>query len=135
MTSSFSTTVKDYMQNKIIMVEANDKLITAAQKMSENNIGALIVMKNNNAIGMLTERDIVRAFVKQAEMDPVADYMSSPLIMIEDNSVLGRATQLMMIKKIRRLPVTDKSGTIVGFFNLRDLISAIHNSFSVLLEA
>ncbi|MCE7735892.1 MAG: CBS domain-containing protein [Candidatus Heimdallarchaeota archaeon] len=135
MTSSFSTTVKDYMQNKIIMVDVNDKLITAAQKMSDNNIGALIVMKNDNAIGMLTERDIVKAFVKQAEMEPVSNYMSSPLITIEDKSVLGRATQLMIIKKIRRLPVTNEDGTIVGFFNLRDLMSAIHNSFSVLFDA
>ncbi len=83
---------------------------------------------------MLTGRDTFRAFAKQAEMDPVADYMGSQLITSENDSVSGRVTRLMMIKKIRTLPVTDKTGTIVGFFNLRDLISTFHISFCVLFE-
>ena len=61
--------------------------------------------------------------------------MNSPLITIEGNSVLGRATQLMMIKKIRRLPVVGDNGEIVSFLNLRYLMSAIHNSFVTLFDA
>lgn len=135
MTGSFSTTVKDYMQNEIIKVESNEKLISAAKIMVENSIGALIVMKNDKAVGMLTERDILKAFVKHAENDSVENYMNSPLITIEGNSVLGKATQLMMMKKIRRLPVVGDNGNIVGFLNLRDLMSAIHNSFITLFDA
>ena len=135
MTSSISTTVKDHMNNAIKKIDESAKLIEAATVMVDKKIGALIVMKDSVAVGMLTERDILKAFVKKAEEAQVSEYMSNPLITIDGNARLGQATQLMASKKIRRLPVTDESGSIVGFFNLRDLMSAIHNSFAILFEA
>ncbi|OLS28767.1 MAG: Inosine-5'-monophosphate dehydrogenase [Candidatus Heimdallarchaeota archaeon LC_2] len=135
MTSSISTTVGDYMNNTIKKIDESAKLIDAASIMVNQKIGALIVMKGSEAIGMLTERDILRAFVKKAEETAVNAYMSTPLITIDGNARLGRATQIMASKKIRRLPVTNSTGEIVGFFNLRDLMNAVHNSFLSLFES
>ncbi|MHA2029278.1 MAG: CBS domain-containing protein [Candidatus Kariarchaeaceae archaeon] len=135
MTGSLSTKVKDHMKNHIFKIDQNELLQNAAANMIQNKIGALIVMENSKAVGMVTERDILRAFVAKSEHSPVKDFMSAPLITIDGNSVLGKITQLMSSKKIRRLPVTNQDGEIVGFFNLRDLMAAIHNSFITLFEA
>ena len=135
MTSSISTTVKDYMNSTIKKIDESAKLIDAASTMVNQKIGALIVMEDSKAAGILTERDILKAFVKKAEESSVKEYMSAPLITINGNARLGQATQLMASKRIRRLPVTDEDGEIVGFFNLRDLMSAVHNSFTSLFEA
>lgn len=135
MTSSLSITVKDYMNSTIKKIDSTATLIEAATLMVDKQIGALIVVSNTKPVGMLTERDILRAFVKKAEESQVNQYMSTPLITIHRNSRLGQAAQLMASKKIRRLPVTSESGDIIGFFNLRDLMSAVHNSFTALFEA
>ncbi len=135
MTSSLSITVKDYMNSTIKKIDSSATLIEAATTMVDKQIGALIVVRDTKHIGMLTERDILKAFVKKAEESRVSEYMSAPLITIDGHARLGQAAQLMARKKIRRLPVTTESGDIVGFFNLRDLMSAVHNSFAALFES
>lgn len=130
--------VKDQMKSDIITVNLNSSLKDAAKIMVDRSIGALVVIDNSEPAGIITERDILRAFVKGEDTNKnseVSQYMSSPLISIYENDGIGLAAQKMIIKGIRRLGVLNKNNEVVGFCNMRDLIEGIHESFLSLFEA
>ncbi|MHA2248920.1 MAG: CBS domain-containing protein [Candidatus Kariarchaeaceae archaeon] len=126
------------LSTDVIPIEKEAKLMAAASIMAEKSIGALVVVEEGKPIGMITERDILRAFANvEIATGPVtvATYMSTPLITINGNEGLGNAAQLMLMKGIRRLVVINDEGEVTGFINMRKLIKSIHESFIALFEA
>lgn len=99
----------------------------AALKMQENKIGSLMITDNGNYTGIITEADLVRKVIgyrlKAAEI-PVGVIMNTPIIDIDINASVQRATELMESKGIRHLGVSEH-GKIVGVLSVRDLIGMI----------
>ena len=128
---------KDRMSKEVVSVEKHASLKEASKLMINRSIGALIVMENSEPVGMITERDILKAFVDQDNTEiplPVASYMTSPLISVKDDDPISKAAQMMLIKRIRRLGVIDDNKKIVGFLNIRDILLGVHESFLSLFE-
>lgn len=104
----------------------------AARLMRSHHVGCLVVVDETPAgripVGMLTDRDIVTAVVAK-EVDPrtlhVEDVMSAdPVVVREDASVID-LLRTMRAKGLRRLPVTDAGGALVGLIALDDLLGVI----------
>ena len=105
--------------------------------MYQRNIGGIIILKDilsNNAseegnpIGIITERDIARlvAFSSNLSTDtPTSELMSQPLITINQNSSIKDASDLMQQHDIRRLPVLDNKGKLVGIITAKDILKAM----------
>ena len=95
--------------------------------MTKTNIGAVIVMNNNEAVGIVTERDVMNRVYK-ARKDPftvrVKDIMSTPLEAIEFDDSLTEALQRMREKDIRRLAVV-RSNQLVGIITHRRVLEAL----------
>ena len=95
--------------------------------MTKTNIGAVIVMDNDEAVGIVTERDVMNRVYK-ARKDPftvmVKDIMSSPLEAIGFDDSLAEALQRMREKDIRRLAVV-RSNQLVGIITHRRVLEAL----------
>ena len=115
------TKVKDVMTKTVITIESNKTVIEGAALMAENNVGNLIVMKDNMPIGIVTERDFVRRVI--AEDKPlktkISEIMSMPLRVIDPNAPLKEAARRMVSKKIRRLAVINDT-KLVGIITATD---------------
>ncbi|MEK6877040.1 MAG: CBS domain-containing protein [Thermoproteota archaeon] len=119
---SDSTFVKDIMKNNVISIDSSMTVKDAAEMMDGSEIGGIVVMENNIAIGIVTERDIVRRIVAKNKnhSTKLKDVMSAPLITINPDETVWELAQLMKRKKIHRVPVT--SGTrLVGIVTTTDL--------------
>lgn len=117
-----STFVKDVMKNNVISIDSSMTIKDAAEMMDSSEIGGIVVMENNIATGMVTERDIVRRIVAKNKdySTKLNDVMSTPLITISPDETVWELAQLMKVKKIHRVPVT--SGTrLVGIVTTTDL--------------
>jgi len=117
-----STFVKDIMKNNVISIDSSMTVKDAAEMMDSSEIGGIIVMENNIATGMITERDIVRRIVAKNKnySTKLNEVMSIPLITISPDETVWELAQLMKVKKIHRVPVT--SGTrLVGIVTTTDL--------------
>lgn len=130
-------TVSTIMTPNVITVNEKQTLREASKFMYQHNIGGLIVLmdtsNNENAeidkpIGIITERDIARlvAFSSNLSTDTViSEVMSKPLITINQNSSIKEATDLMQQNNIRRLPILDNKGKLVGIITAKDILRSI----------
>jgi CBS domain-containing protein len=134
-----SVPVSNIMVRNVKTAEENQSINTIAKMMSENNIGSLVIVKSNEVgglSGIITERDIVRiAGAAQASstlLQLIArDIMSKPVITIDAGSSIQDAIRSMKLNNIRRLPVVNKEGKMVGIITDKDIFRAIINSQSL----
>jgi CBS domain-containing protein len=118
--------------NAVHTIPPEATLAEVVQKLVANNCGSLVVMEDDRMIGIITERDILRACAanhRGLEERQVREHMSSNLITglcddeVED--IMGLLTQ----HRIRHLPVT-KDGKLVGLISIGDVVKAQFDQLS-----
>ncbi|MCK4633960.1 CBS domain-containing protein [Candidatus Bathyarchaeota archaeon] len=115
--------VEDVMVKEVITVDVNSTVKQAADIMNKFEIGCLIATKDGKAIGILTERDLLKRIISEAKSPrrtKVAAVMSKPIIVVEPNMDLEEATKLMFKMRIKKLPVVEH-GQLKGLVTLTDL--------------
>ena len=103
-------TIEDVMSSKVVTVDRNATVKAAASLMTKRKCSCLVVLNENAAIGIVTERDLVRKILA-ADVDPskvlISDVMSTPLVTIDSSSSVLAAAEKMSEYLIRRLAVVD----------------------------
>jgi CBS domain-containing protein len=92
----------------------------AANIMSEEHIGSLVVIKDQAIVGIITERDVLKNISKLS--DKVDKVMSKNVVTIEEDKNIDKAVEVMDENKIKRLPVT-REGKLVGIITVTDLLA------------
>ena len=131
-----SYAVRNMMTKDIVSVEGTTAINEALNLMVEKNIGSVVVTRDGEIVGIMTERDIVRKCcpVNQCTVMKAEEIMSSPLVTIDAGAAIGEAADLMAQRKIRRLLVTEE-GKIRGIITERDVLRATLDVFKTLSEA
>ena len=108
-----------------ISAYSNKNAKDVALILTNKRIGSLIVIaKDNTPLGIITERDLVeRVCLNNTKPDKilVEDMMSSPLITILAYDSIDTASRVMLSNKIKRLPVLESDGRIVGMISVTDI--------------
>ena len=116
--------VAKVMNTDVTVISPDETIFFTAGIMSDNNISCVIVMDNDNIVGILTETDILkRAVVRGSDFEKMqaAEIMSSPVESIPaDMSVLD-ASKIIERKHIKRLPVVSE-GHLAGIITQTDLV-------------
>ncbi len=111
------------MVEDVITVDSDVPVMDAVKVMNANEIGCLVVTRRGKAIGILTERDLLKRMIAKSR-DPenikVRQIMTKPLIVGDPNMSLEDATKLMFDRKIKKLPVIE-SRKLVGLVSLTDI--------------
>lgn len=114
-----------FMTKRVITADEETSVNTVAKIMGENRIGSVIVTRQEEPIGIFTERDLLTKFlaVGRPLTTEVGEVYSSPLITAPIGINVNEAAAIMASKHIRRLPITEK-GMLVGIITARDLVEA-----------
>ena len=131
--------VGDVCTRGVRVVVPNLALATAAREMSQHHIGALLVVEpgavKRRPIGILTDRDIlIGQLARSADLFclTVGDVMTrNPLVVHTDMSVQG-AIQALNAQSVRRAPVLDRDGALIGIVTLDDLLPVICNELAAI---
>jgi CBS domain-containing protein len=116
----------------VVVAERQTTLVAAAERMREQHVGCIVVIAPSGGgraiAGLLTDRDIVTAVVAKG-LDPqvlrVEDVMTSDVVTAHESESLAGLLALMQRKGLRRLPVVDGSGALVGLLSLDDLVAVV----------
>jgi CBS domain-containing protein len=126
--------ISEFMTRDVKTITENESVGEACKLMYQENIGSLIIIKKDIVIpvGIVTERDITKmvGFSEKFFADmPVVAVMSQPLITVNPTTSVGDAVYLMEQKNIRRLPVINSQGLIVGIITAKDVLKPLMKIF------
>jgi CBS domain-containing protein len=117
----------DVKERDVWSIEAEEPVLAAIQLMADRHIGALPVMRGEELVGMVSERDYARKVVllgRSSAETPVWEIMSAPVITVGRDDTVHDCMQLMTNRRIRHLPVVDKR-QLVGMISIGDLVRAV----------
>lgn len=127
-------TVEKIMSKKVVTIAETESVFDTCKRLKNHKIGSLIVVKENKAVGIITERDIIERVICN-ERDPkttmVKEVMSSPLVTIDSLSSMDEAAKVMNKKRIKKLGVVTH-GRLVGVITASDIVRAapeMYNEF------
>jgi CBS domain-containing protein len=119
--------VKDVMARRVLLIEASSSAKNAARMMNKFGVSSLIVSSEGDVVGILTERDILTRVVASGQ-DPeqveVSEIMSEPIIVVNPDTPLKQAVQIMLMERIKKLPVMEKDEEkirLVGILSMTDI--------------
>ena len=115
--------VKEAMKTNIVMVEPKTTVLDTAILMKKRKIGNVIIVENDQPLGILTESDIIKKVVAEGKNPQeiiVRNIMTTPLIVIDPYASLEKAMETMGKCNIRRLPVTEKD-KLIGIITQKDI--------------
>ena len=114
--------VRNHMARDLLSAEPADAMTQVAQRMVERDLGAVLVLDGGRLVGIMTERDIMRAVARGLHADAlVGDYMSRDPETIEPDDTTQHAAVLMIHGGFRHLPVVERD-RVVGMLSIRDLM-------------
>ena len=117
--------VKD-KQYEIVSVSYDQTIQQACRLMVDNRIGAILVKKNDEYVGIWTERDLLRNITKPG-FDPqtarIGDYMTSRLHSVSHDTPLHKVQDMFLGLFLRHLPV-EKEGETIGLISIGDILRA-----------
>jgi CBS domain-containing protein len=118
--------VSEIMTNAAVIDSPEDTLAEAARKMWKQQTGSLLVMDGDDLVGIVTERDVLKAVAHGTHLDQIriSEIMSKDLVTVAPGTSLREAAKIMADRWIRHLPVVD-AGQLVGVISQRDLAGVL----------
>jgi len=112
---------KDVMTKKVVTVGPKDKAKDAIAKLVKSKVSGMpVVDEKGKVVGILTEANLLTARSTQT----VASLMAKPVISVGPTATLKSIADLLLKKKIKRVPVVDKDKCLLGVVSRIDLLKA-----------
>ncbi len=116
-------TLKEVVRSSLLSCESATSLAQVASNMSEHRCSAMVVMAEQQVLGIFTEYDAARLPLAHLDLQqPISRFMSSPVVTLKASASLREAGQLMQREQLRHLVVVDEQGQPLGICTLTDLI-------------
>lgn len=124
--------VGDYCTRNVTVAGVDDSIAAAAHLMRQHHVGDVIVARAQAGrrfpLGIVTDRDLV-VEVLDAGIDPetvrLGDLITEPLLSAREDEALADAVRRMRARGVRRIPVVDDDGALVGILSMDDVIELI----------
>jgi predicted transcriptional regulator len=127
-------TLGSICKRNVVVAPSNEGIVDTAKRMRMLHVGIVVVVQSDYSgkpvpLGILTDRDIVLSIVasdpEHLQSLTVSDAMSDELVTAREDTGLGDAVTLMQDHGIRRLPVVDQTGALVGIVTMDDIVRFI----------
>lgn len=130
--------IGDYCQKPAATVGGDETIRAASQRMKQEGLGSLVVVKDGSPLGIVTDRDLMMETLCN-RLDPgtvrVGEVVSGPLVSVGQETPVREAVRIIRRQGVRRLPVVDEKQQLVGIVAADDLLSLIAAELSGLAVA
>ena len=125
-------TAGEYCNRELVIVSKSEPVRAAIDLMRSRHVGDVIVVDRQGEqllpVGILTDRDIVvEILAEDVDLDAVTigDVMSDQIFSIPENTSLMIAVKYMHERGVRRMPVVDRNGSVVGVITVDDVLELV----------
>jgi predicted transcriptional regulator len=133
--------ISEICTREVIIARCDETVLEAAKLMRERNVGTVVVVEERGSVrvpvGIVTDRDLVVEIIA-SEVDPtfirMGDIMPAELVSVKGSCGVYEGIQYMRSKGVRRLPVIDEDGGLLGIVTLDDLLGLLAEEFSALAK-
>ena len=111
-------------QADVLKIDASATVFDAIKKIVEQNVGSILVTRDGDVVGIMTERDYLRKiaiFGRTSHDTLVGEIMSSPLMYVTPETSIEEAMAIMTDRRIRHLPVVEND-EVVGIVSIGDVV-------------
>jgi CBS domain-containing protein len=111
----------------LFSIGPEEPVLEAIRLMADHHVGALLVMKGEELLGIVSERDYARKVILKGRSSadtPVSQIMSSPVVTVSLSNSVQECMQLMTAQRVRLLPVLEGK-KVVGVVSIGDLVKAV----------
>src|SRR5918995_2329813 len=125
--------IREVMTSNPRTVEADKPVAEAAKLMRDEDVGLAPVVEGDRLVGTLTDRDIAIRVVaegKDPASTPVREVASTEVVTVSPEQDLDEATRLMAQHQVRRVPVVEEDGRLVGMLAQADIAQAGHDQLT-----
>jgi CBS domain-containing protein len=110
-------TVREVMTSKLCSIDTDKSIVYAAKMMRDEDVGIAPIVEGDRLVGVLTDRDIAVRVVAEGrdpEQVKVTEVASRDVVTLDPQQDLDEALRLMAQHQVRRLPVVEEDGRLVG---------------------
>jgi len=118
--------VKELMVKNVITLRTDNSALEATKLLNKNKIGCLVVVRDGDIEGILTERDLLERVVEKCrnpKETKISEIMTKDVIVGKPDMELCEATRIMMKNRVKKLPIVEKSH-LVGIVTVTDIARA-----------
>ena len=118
--------VKELMVKNVITLRTETSALEATKLLNKNRIGCLVVVRDGDIEGILTERDLLERVVEKCrnpKETKISEIMTKDVIVGKPDMELCEATRIMMKNRVKKLPIVEKSH-LVGIVTVTDIARA-----------
>ena len=124
--------ISEICNREVVIVQRHNTILEAAQLMRQHHVGDVVVVEERGGVrvpvGIVTDRDLVVEIMAPAidqTVITVGDIMVTELATVKENAGLSETIEYMRAKGVRRVPVVDRGGGLVGILTLDDLLELL----------
>ena len=113
--------------NAVYAIAPEEPVLSAVELMADKGIGAVLVMRGDELVGILSERDYARKVVLKGRSSAetcVWEIMSAPVVTVSCDDTVNTCMMVMTERRLRHLPVV-KDGKVVGVLSIGDLVKQV----------
>jgi len=118
--------VKELMVKNVITLRTDTSALEATKLLNKNKIGCLVVIRDGDIEGILTERDLLERVLEKSRNPnetKVSEIMTKDVIVGKPDMEISEATRMMIKNKVKKLPIVEKSH-LVGIVTVTDIARA-----------
>jgi CBS domain-containing protein len=122
---------------KLIAADPNDTIASVTLAMQKHNVGSVVVVEDQRPVGIVTDRDLALAMGAQGNSprSPIQGIMARIVRTIGADADILTAVAYLKHYEVRRLPIVDREGRLVGIVSMDDLLRLLSRELYHLGEA
>lgn len=133
--------IAQYCTKEVSLLTQDSSILEAAQMMRKNHVGEVIIVEHQKGktipVGIITDRDLViEVIAMEVNIDQInlGSIMSIELITVLDGSDLDKALQIMQLHGVRRAPLVDDNGALLGLIDIESILRVLSQDMNKVLE-
>ena len=134
--------VKELCTGDVVCCGPRSTVLEAARLMRHKHVGDVVIVDDPDwqrvPLGVVTDRDLVMEVLangRDATTTTLADIARTPVVIARETEDAGAVAERMRTHGVRRIPVVDERGALVGIVTLDDLLKALLSEMHALVEA